>query len=186
MRARGFHGGGCQNRRRIAMRRFIVSLSLALVVLLGLIASALTTRAQEATPDVAASDEIAVEQTTFGYLEVVPSTPLSIEYFRLTMPPGTKISGPRGDPGVGAHIVESGTLTVTFDEDMPLTQNGQRHGVVRAGEEAQLGPGEGFLWLPPAAGEFRNDSAEPAVVLVVLLYPQAGTPVAGMAATPAP
>jgi len=34
MRARGFHGGGCQNRRRIAMRRFIVSLSLALVVLL--------------------------------------------------------------------------------------------------------------------------------------------------------
>jgi len=58
---------------------------------------------------------------------------------------------------------------------------------VRAGEEAQLGPGEGFLWLPPAVGEFRNDSAEPAVVLVVLLTPQAGTPVAGaVSATPIP
>jgi hypothetical protein len=164
--------------------------ALLAIVVLGLVVVLVGNRtrvvAQEATPIVTASEEITVEHTRFGFIETVPPAPMSIEYFRIDMPPGTEISGPRGDPSLGLHVVESGTVTVTFDEDMPLTRDGEPQGVVQAGEEAQLGPGEGFLWLPPAAGEFRNDSSEPAVVLVVLLQPQAGTPVPGMAATPTP
>src|SRR4051812_30995488 len=106
-----------QDYGRVAMRRFTVSLSLMLVVLLSLIAGGIRTRAQEATPDVAASGEIAVEQTTFGFVDTVPTAPLSVDYYRLVMPPGTKISGPPGDPGLGLHVVESGTVTVTFDAD---------------------------------------------------------------------
>jgi hypothetical protein len=167
------------------MRRhtFLTIVVLGLVVVLA--GSHLSVAAQQATPDVTASTEITVEQTTFGTVDTVPTTPLSVDYYRITMPPGTKVAGPPGDPGLGLHVVESGTLTVTFDQDIPLTRDGQPNGVVRKGDEAQLGPGEGFIWLPPAGGEFRNDSAEPAVVMVVLLYPQQGTPAAGVAATPA-
>lgn len=58
-------------------------------------------------------------------------------------------------------------------------------GTLRAGAVGHFGPGEGFIWLPPSGGELRNDSSQPAVVLIVLLYPQKGTPVPGSAvATP--
>lgn len=170
------------------MRRISVIMSAVVVLLSGAVmTSRVPAVAQEATPIVTVSDEITIEQTTFGFTETLPPAPLSIDYFRMVMPPGTEISGPRGDPGFGAHVVESGSLTVTFDEDMPLTRDGQPNGVVRAGEEAQLGPGDGFLWKPIAAGAFRNDGSEPAVVLVVLLYPQAEVPeVALESATPIP
>jgi hypothetical protein len=84
------------------MRRLV---SLVSVVVLGLVVVLVGSRtqvaAQEATPMVTVAEEITAEQTTFGFLEVVPTTPLSIDYFRVVMPPGTEISGPRGDPGSG-------------------------------------------------------------------------------------
>ena len=165
------------------MRRHMF-LTVVLGLIVGLAGSQLHVAAQDATPDIHPSGGVATEQTTFGYVDTVPSTPLSVDYYRITLPPGTKIAGPPGDPGLGLQIVESGTVTVTFDQDEPLTRDGQPNGILRKGEEAQLGPGEGFIWLPPAGGEVRNDSSEPAVVLSVLLFPQAGTPVAGVASTP--
>jgi hypothetical protein len=55
MRARSFHGGGCQNRRRFAMRRFVISLSVVVVLLLGGVAAMERgATAQDATPDTTA------------------------------------------------------------------------------------------------------------------------------------
>jgi hypothetical protein len=141
--------------------------------------------AQEGTPNVVVSQQINAQQILFGYLDSVPPTPLSVTFYRVAMPPGAKISGDRGDPGLGLHVVESGTVTATFDGDVPMTRNGQPNGTLRAGQVGHFGPGEGFIWLPPSGGEFRNDRAQPAVIQIVLLYPQKGTPVPGSAsATP--
>src|SRR5688500_1491882 len=132
MRVRGCHDGSRSEHRRLVMRWFSILLSVVVVLLSSVVMlSRSPASAQEATPIVTVAEEITVEQTTFGFVESVPPTPLSVDYFRIVMPPGTEISGPRGDPGLGLHVVESGTVSVTFDEDMPLTRGGQPQGVVR-------------------------------------------------------
>lgn len=77
---------------------------------------------------------------------------------------------PPGDPELGPHLVESGTLTVGhFSADItitraanPATPDAQRTSeILPAGEETQIGPGDGFLWPPYAGGENRNEGTEP-------------------------
>jgi hypothetical protein len=46
-----------------------------------------------------------------------------------------------------------------------------------------LGPGDGFLFPPIAAGEFRNDGTEPVVLAISVLFPM-GDMAAAEAATP--
>jgi hypothetical protein len=142
--------------------------------------------AQEATPVPTVVGAITVEETRFGLADIVPAGPALISYYRIEMPPGTQLVVDP-DPGLGVHRVAAGTVTVAPSEDITLTRDGVPDEVVPGGEEAQLGPGDGFMWMPDMAGELRNDGAEPVVLLVVVIFPEAGLPDAEMGfATPSP
>jgi hypothetical protein len=60
--------------------------------------------------------------------------------------PGTQLAVDP-DPGLGTHRVASGTVTVAPAEDITLPRNRVSDAVLPGGEEAQLGPGAGFMWV---------------------------------------
>lgn len=148
--------------------------------------------APEATPEVVLTGDITAEETAFGIADTLPSAPASIDLYRIELPPGASISDPATatNPGLGAHVIESGTLTLRVDAgDVTVTRAENRatpgalaREVVAAGTAVTLGPGDGFVQMPYARSEVRNDGTEPAVVLGILIFPQAGT----TAAAPSP
>ena len=173
-----------------------------IVVLIGLmvlVGSRTPVTAQDATPDAAeagVAEGISVEVVSLGTVESFPSTPATVELYRITIDPGASASFSETDPGLGLHVVESGTLTIgRFSADVVVTRASsmatpgahplygatRRQEIVPVGTDATLGPGDSFVFPPFVAGEWRNDSAEPVVLTVVLIAP-AG---AG-AATPTP
>ena len=185
--------------------RLAVSPTVALVLALGLAVVLVGGRAQagaqEATPapgpiQPTITGEIAfLEEIGFGTVDALPPAPASIGFIRVEVAPGAGVAYPPGDPGLGAHLVESGTLTLrNFSEDIVVTRAAgegtpgpQASEVLPAGTETQLGPGDGFFFPPVVAGEFHNDGTEPVVLAIVLIFPEAGTPDAGaVSGTPAP
>jgi hypothetical protein len=69
----------------------------------------------------------------------------------------------------------------------PATPAAATAEVLPAGAETQLAPGDGFLFPPVAAGEFRNDGTEPVVLAISLIFPLGEAPAAEPgAATPSP
>jgi mannose-6-phosphate isomerase-like protein (cupin superfamily) len=142
--------------------------------------------AQEATPVPTVVGAIAVEETRFGLADIVPAGPALISSYRIDMPPGTELAV-APDPGLELYRVAAGTVTVALAEEITLTRDGVPHEVVPGGEEVQLGPGDGFMWMPERPGEVRNAGTEPVVLLVIVINPEAGLPDAEMGlATPAP
>jgi hypothetical protein len=156
---------------------------LTLAVLLG---SHTSVRAQEATPVPTVVGEITIEETLFGLADIIPTAPVSIVHYRIDMPPGAQlIVDP--DPSLGMYRIASGMATVALAEEITLTRDGLSDEVVPAGEEVQLGPGDGFIWMPESAGQLRNDGTEPVVLLVVAIVPEVGLPNAEVGfATPSP
>jgi len=148
--------------------------------------------AQQATPEVIVSGDITAEVTAFGVADALPTAPASIDLYWIELPPGAGISDPATatNPGLGAHVIESGTVTLRIDAGaVTVTRAGNEatpgapaRELVAAGTEVRLGPGDGFVQMPYARSEVRNDGAEPAVFLGVLIFPQAGT----TATAPAP
>ena len=65
---------------------------------------------------------------------------------RIDMPPGTPLASDP-DPDLGAHRVASGTVPIAPAEDSTLTRNGVPDEVLPGGEEAQRGPGAGFMGI---------------------------------------
>jgi hypothetical protein len=166
------------------MRQPSLVVLLTLAVLL--VGGDATTRAQEATPVPTVVGEITIEETVFGLADIVPAGPALIAHYRIAMPPGTQVVIDP-DPGLGAYRVTAGTVTVAPAEDITLTRDGVPGEVLPGGEEVHLGPGDGFLWTPEGAGALRNDGPEPVVLLVVVIFPEAGLPEAEMRlATPSP
>ena len=175
------------------MRR-LVSLG-SVVVLIGLmvlIGSRTPVTAQDATPDAAEAgvpEGISFELTSFGAVDTLPPSPAMVDLYRVTVEPGASASFSETDPSLGLHVVESGTLTIgRFSAEVVVTRaasmatpGAHAQEVVPVGTDATLGPGDTFVFPPFVAGEWRNDSAEPVVLTVVLIAP-AG---AG-AATPTP
>ena len=169
------------------MRRFIVSLSVIVVVLLGsVVAWGLGARAQEpfATPGPGefelAPGQIGRELTS-GRLENPPAGPLHVGLLRFTSYPGSVVTTPVEDPTAALILVESGEVTVRLEGLVTITRTTGPEEVA-AETEFTLGPGESFVWAPNVAGELRNDGQEPAVTLVAFL---ASAEEWGMAATPA-
>jgi mannose-6-phosphate isomerase-like protein (cupin superfamily) len=116
----------------------------------------------------------------------VPTGPAVISSYRITMPAGTQLAVDP-DPSLALYRVASGTVTVALAEEITLTREGVPDAEVAGGEEVQLGPGEGFMWMPESAGEVRNAGTEPVVLLVVAIFPEAGLPDAEVRfATPSP
>ena len=176
------------------MRRFVVSVSLALVVLLGLVATiGRSTYAQEtfSTPGPGefqlAPGQIGRELTS-GRFEKPPAGPLHMGLLRITNEPGSVSSGGGPDDPTGALVlVESGEVTVRLEEPATITRTtGPEE--VPAGTDFTLGPGESFVWEPFVVGEVRNEGQEPAVTFAAFLAPvdwvfEESTPIAG---TPTP
>lgn len=171
------------------MRR-LVSLVSVIVVLLALTAVPQVV-AQDATPaavePIVTGDFTFPDVADFGVLDAatLPAAPASVTLFRLEFAPGASVTFPPGDPGLGLHLVESGALTVGhFSVDIkitraanPATPDAQgTTEILPAGEETQVGPGDGFLWPPYAGGENRNEGTEPVVLLVVNIYPAVDQP----------
>jgi hypothetical protein len=152
--------------------------------------------AQEGTPEAAEGaipEGVSFEQTSFGTVEAFP--PATVNLYQVRVEPGASFSFPETDPGLGLHVIESGTMTLFgFTADLTVTRaagmatpGAQSQEVVPAGSEVTLGPGDSFTWEPYVAGEVRNDGSDPLLFVTITLHPVgAATPEAGeMAATPA-
>lgn len=173
------------------MRRFIVSLSLALVVLFGLVATmGRNTNAQEAFATPGPGEfEIAPGQIgrelASSLISEPPAAPVYLGLLRFTNAPGSVFTGAAEDPSVGLILVESGAVTFRLEGPVTITRASGPEDVP-AGTEFTLEAGEFFNWPPFVEGEVRNDGQEPAVTLVANLAPaeeEAATPMAG---TPTP
>lgn len=161
-------------------------LSIVLVLLLALSAGA-AVFAQDATPEVVepilTGDMTFREYADFGVVDAatMPAAPVSITLFRIEFAPGAGVTYPPGDPGLGVHLVESGTLTLRdFDTDIVVTRaandatpEAETSETLAAGDTTQLMPGDGFMWTPFAAGAFANDGDEAVVLLIANIYPPA-------------
>ncbi len=157
--------------------------------------------AQEATPEpvppVVTGDISFRESADFGILgaNILPAAPASLTLFRVEFAPGAGVTVFPGDPGPEAHLIESGILTLrNFTEDISVTRVVSRATpdavvpeILPAGAETQLGPGDGFLLISEAGGEFRNDGTEPVVMSIVGIYPRGpSSPDGAEEATPTP
>ncbi len=149
--------------------------------------------AQEGTPEspeMGIPEGVSFEQTSFGTVEAFP--PATVDLYQVRVEPGASFSFPETDPGLGLHVIESGTMTLFgFSADLTVTRaagmatpGAQSQEVVPAGSEVTLGPGDSFTWEPYVAGEVRNDGQEAASVMVAVIVPSVMAP--PTAATPAP
>ena len=170
------------------MRRFAI---LSLVVAVMVVSVGPSAVGQEATPEppaqVVVSADITAEPTNFGIVDAFPPAPASITLLRIQMPPGSSIAVPASDPGLGATVITAGAVTLRgFTADVVVIRANQAQEVIPAGTDAELGPGDTFVWQPFVGGEIRNDGTEPAEQMVIDLRPGAEMPEAGeAAATPA-
>jgi hypothetical protein len=170
----------------LAMRRHPSRVVVFFTLVVLLVGGPMSARAQEATPVPTVVGAITIGETRFGLADIVPAGPALISFYRIDMPPGTELAADP-DPGLQLYRVASGTVTVALAEEITLTRDGVPDQVVPGGEEVQLGPGQGFMWMPEDAGEVRNAGTEPVVLLVVVIAPQAGLPEAEIGlTTPAP
>jgi len=172
------------------MRRFTVSLSVIVIVLLGsVVAWGSGTSAQEpfATPGPGEFELVPGQigrELAGGLVPEPPAGPVYFGLLHITVAPGSVFTAP-ADLSVGLNLVESGELTVRLEAPVTVTRTTGPEEVA-AGTEFTLGPGESFIWPPNVAGELRNDGPEPAVQLLAFLFPtqeEAATPLAG---TPVP
>jgi hypothetical protein len=173
-------------RQRI-IRGTAITVALMTLVLAGLFGAGRMsgTIAQEVTPEGEMTTEGTVfEPLAFGSVATLPAAPASFQLARARIEPGGHISVPADGPGLALIYVESGTMaciattsTSVLRAAMLATPEVQPFEEVAAGTEFTVGPGDSFIGLPNAGGEFRNDGAEVVVLLVTDLHPEtAGTP----------
>jgi quercetin dioxygenase-like cupin family protein len=150
------------------MRRTWVLLSVAAVVLLGLLAAgrSLAGTAQDATPGGGAAP---VTLETLGSAPAADAPGMNLVSLRLTLAPGAVVPAHR-HPGQLVVAVESGALAYTILDDGRSLRAGAgtptAAEAIEPGVEATLGPGEWFVYVADTAHLDRNPGGEPAVVLI--------------------
>ena len=170
------------------MRRFAMSLSVALVVLLGVIAvhAQLTAVAQEATPAGVEIGDVTFEPVALATDIDLPS-PGALFVGRASLDPGGVVPIEESDPALGILLVESGTLTLQLEGPMTVTRDeslgeamttaqatGDFHALgesITAGQAVTLEEGDAAYIPAHVAGEIRNEGQEPAVRLAFLVLP---------------
>lgn len=172
--------------RRLALHTAVaISLITVLLISPGSSGGGIDVRAQEATPEaimpMLTGDLGFMTYADFGTVDAATllAAPVGWNIFQLELAPGADVVYPPGDPGMGGHLVESGTLTLReFSTDIMVTRAPRQPTpetttaeVLPAGAETHLWPGDGFLFPPLAAGEFRNDGTEPVVLAISVLFP---------------
>jgi quercetin dioxygenase-like cupin family protein len=179
------------------MRRALVPVALAAVLLLGVLALAglRPAAAQDATPpagEVFAPEGVAFAPLALGSVEALPAGAADLILVRLTLDPGASLPSEPGDPSVALVYVESGALTVRLDAPIRVYRAavlkvfatpgaGADPEEMAAGAEFTLEAGDSALFPPNVAGEVRNDGTVPAVGLASIV-----APLEGAAATPVP
>jgi quercetin dioxygenase-like cupin family protein len=163
------------------MRRIGFPLATAMIVVLLLGMAAIVPRsgtlAQEASPP--ADDQGGLPGLTFeplagALVEALPPGPVLFSMSRVTVDPGAMLPIPADDPSVGLIRVESGVLTVRIEAPAQVirandaTMAGEE---VAAGEAFTLAEGDSTLLPANAAGEIRNDTTTPVVVLAAFIEP---------------
>src|SRR5215211_1109649 len=177
-----------QDHGRFAMRRFAVSLSLIVVVVLGVLALHVqpTAVAQKATPAGVEIGDVTFEPVALATDIDLPS-PGDLFVARASLDPGGVVPIAESDPALGILLVESGTLTVQVEGPMTVTRGaglgaamataqatGEFSAVmesVPAGEAVTLAAGDAAYIPANVAGEIRNEGQEPAVRLAFLVLP---------------
>ncbi len=169
------------------MRLFVLLAVVPVIVGLTAGSSAPALLAQEGTPppvELALAAGVTARELGSGRAEQLPPAPALFVVYRVSFAPGAVYIGSAEDPGLGLTAIESGTLTVRLEG--PSTVNrATGPEAVPAGTEFTMGPGESHLWPAYVAGEARNETQEPAVVLTAYLVPEGGAATPG-AGTPAP
>ncbi len=184
------------------MRRVLVLLSLAAMVILGGMVGSMPPRAiaQEATP---ASEEMGFEGVTFEPVIIVPGVPApaltAVVLVRVRLEPGAVFPSTPEDPDDVVLLVEEGTLALMLETPLSISRAGSfleaiataeaggefaaAGEAVASGEEVILEPGDALFVPARVPGELRNDSEEPAsILLIVLADAAAGMPEATPAA----
>jgi len=172
------------------MRRFPVLVSLVAVVLLGMLAlhAQPAAVAQEATPAAGAMEP---EGVTFEPIAIASGltlpSPADMIAVRFSIEPGAGFPVEASDPTSGMLIVESGAFTIRIDAPWAVSRGGSLSTAIAtaeatgtftapdeqiaSGEEVTLGAGDAAYIPGNVSGEIRNDGAEPAVALGVLVAP---------------
>lgn len=176
------------------MRRVMI-VALVLTVVFGVGFNQPRSAAQEATPEAVmpllTGDMGFLTYANFGTVDVSAflGKPVGMNIFQLELSPGSSVVYPPGDPGMGAHLVEAGTLTLRdFDVDIVVIRAPRKASpdampgeILPAGAETRLRPGDGFLFPPLSTGEFRNDGTEPAILAISVIFPMSDTPATDIA-----
>lgn len=138
------------------------------VVLLGTLGVGLSLR-----PAVSTAQDAPASPLVDVALDPMPLAPSFVRLIRITMAPGSSIPM-RSHPGPKIDRVESGTLTATIrDEDniAAVTIGGAEETGVTAGEDVSLATGDVIVLPAETFYTFRNDGAEPVVLLSTIMLP---------------
>jgi quercetin dioxygenase-like cupin family protein len=156
------------------MRRIIAFLTLALALLLSVVAAANMVpgaRAQDATPGPPESFEIApgvsVDNVVFAEGQDEPAS------YRLHFEAGVTYPV-EPSPALELVYVEAGTLTMQLDAPVTighLAATNVGGETIDAGMEVSVTAGEYFVIAPGTGGEVRNDGEDTAIVSVAGILP---------------
>jgi hypothetical protein len=141
----------------------------------------MATDAQETTPP---AETTGVEIAPGVTFDLVPASEDPPSLYRLRLAPGATLSF-AGDPAISLVYVEVGALSLQMDAAISDARSDD------AGEDAEdadtaltLSEGDYFVLPPLVAGEIRNESQEPAAIVIAAITPglmpevPVGTPVA--------
>jgi hypothetical protein len=164
------------------MRRCaIVILVAGLMMLTSGTLGPVSTRAQESTP---AAEVLGVEVAPGVTFDLLPSSEDPPSLYRLRFAPGATLAFV-DDPAISLVYVESGALSLALraavSDARPDASSGDEADTDSA---LELSQGDYFVLPPLVAGEIRNESQEPAAIVIAAITPglmpevPMGTPVA--------
>ena len=125
---------------------------------------------------------VSFEHLAQAQVEEPPPTPVFLDLVRITLGPGASVPIAPDDPPLALVKVESGELTIRFPSAVEMLATPE----VVAWDTHVVAAGDSVSGLPGAfGGELRNDGSEPAVLLVLNLFPTDAEGEATPGATPA-
>jgi hypothetical protein len=182
------------------MRRTPLACLLVALVLVGL--TALTgapapTSAQSATPQagMAMPPGVTFTALALGQVATLPAAPADLGLFRMTMAAGATYTISANDPSLALVLIEAGTLTFKSAGPTTVTRAAAMMAMatpgaammpatetIPANTSTTLNPGDSLVGLPNVAADISNAGTQPVSVLVALVAPAMGGPMATPAA----
>jgi hypothetical protein len=181
--------------RRPAVSRWLIALAVVALALLTRVAPSVT--AQSATPQagMALPPGVTFTALALGQVAALPAAPADLGLFRLTLAPGASYAISANDPSLALVSIEAGTLTFKSNGPTTVTRAAAMLAMatpgaammpatetIPANTSATLNAGDSLLGLPNVAADLTNAGTQPVSVLVALVAPSMGAPMATPAA----